>query len=159
MDITELEQQLTELQDIEAIKKLKAEYCDICDDDHNPERIVTIFADDGIWEAEGVGYAKGPVELRKLFQSFADRISFSQHHVFNPRITVNGNAARGSWYFLGPFTFRKGQRQVWIAARYEDEYIKINGTWKFKHLHAFNRMLAPYEEGWEVRSTVDVFTN
>jgi SnoaL-like domain len=108
MEITELEKQLTELQDIEAIKQLKAEYCDICDDAHNPERIVSIFADDGIWEAEGVGYAKGPAELRQLFKSFADRISFSQHNVFNPRITVNGNEAHGTWYFLGPFTFRKG---------------------------------------------------
>ena len=159
MDITELEKQLTALQDIEAIKQLKAEYCDICDDAHNPDRIVTIFADDGIWEAEGVGYAKGPAELRKLFKSFADRISFSQHNVFNPRITVQGTEAHGSWYFLGPCTFRKDQRQVWIAARYEDDYIKVNGTWKFKHLHAYNRMLAPYEEGWEVRSKVDVFTN
>ena len=44
-------------------------------------------------------------------------------------------------------------------ARYEADYIKVNGTWKFKHLHAFNRMLAPYEEGWKVRSKVDVFTN
>ena len=64
MDITALEKQLTALQDIEAIKQLKAEYCDICDDAHNPDRIVTIFADDGIWEAEGVGYAQGPAELR-----------------------------------------------------------------------------------------------
>jgi hypothetical protein len=159
MDITTLEKQITELQDIEAIKQLKAEYCDICDDAHNPERIVTIFADDGIWEAEGVGYAKGPTELRKLFKTFADRISFSQHNVFNPRITVNGNEARGTWYFLGPFTFRKGNRQIWIAARYDDQYVKVNGTWKFKHLYAVNRMLAPYEEGWEVRSKVDVFTN
>jgi hypothetical protein len=159
MDSTALEKQLTELQDIEAIKNLKAEYCDICDDAHNPDRIVTIFADDGIWEAAGVGYAKGPAELRTLFKSFADRISFSQHNVFNPRITVQGSEAHGSWYFLGPFTFRKDKRQVWIAARYEDDYIKVNGTWKFKHLHAFNRMLAPYEEGWEVRSPVDVFTN
>jgi len=71
MNITELEKQITELQDIEAIKKLKAEYCDICDDAHNPDRIVTIFANDGIWEAEGVGYAKGPAELRTLFKSFA----------------------------------------------------------------------------------------
>ena len=46
----------------------------------------------------------GPAELRELFKSFADRISFSQHNVFNPRITVNGNEAHGTWYFLGPFT-------------------------------------------------------
>ena len=39
---------LTVLQDIEAIKWLKAEYCDICDDVQNQDRIVVIFAEDGI---------------------------------------------------------------------------------------------------------------
>jgi hypothetical protein len=99
------------------------------------------------------------VEIRKLFKSFAERISFSQHNVFNPRITVNGNEARAHWYFLGPFTFRKDNRQLWLAARYEDDYVKINGQWKFKHLRAFGRMAAPYEEGWASRAKVDVFSN
>ena len=148
MDNVELATQITVLQDIEAIKKLKAEYCDICDDDHNQDRIVTIFVRDGIWEGKGVGYAKGHAEIRKLFKSFAERISFSQHNVFNPRIEVKGSEAHAIWYFLGPFTFRKGNRQLWLAARYEDDYVKINGAWKFKHLRVFGRMTAPYEKGW-----------
>jgi SnoaL-like protein len=49
---------------------------------------------------------------------------------------------------MGPFTFRKGNRAVWLAARYEDDYVKINGEWKFKHLRAIGRMSAPYETGW-----------
>ncbi len=159
MDIAELAKQITLLQDIEAIKKLKAEYCDICDNEHDQDRIVTIFTEDGIWEGKGVGYAKGHAELRKLFKNFADRISFSQHNVFNPRIEVHGNEAHASWYFLGPFTFYKGNRQLWLAARYEDDYVKINGQWKIKHLRAFGRMAAPYEEGWAPRAKVDVFTN
>jgi hypothetical protein len=159
MDNAELEKHITVLQDTEAIKQLKAEYCEICDDNHNPDRIVTIFAEDGIWEGKGVGYARGHAEIRQLFQSFAERISFSQHNVFNPRIAVNGTAAHASWYFLGPFTFRKGNRQLWLAARYEDDYVKINGQWKFQHLRAFGRMAAPYEEGWASRATVDVFSN
>jgi len=159
MDNAELIRQVTILQDIEAIKKLKAEYCDICDDDHNQDRIVSIFAEDGIWEGKDAGYAKGHAELRKLFKSFQERISFSQHNVFNPRIEVNGNEAHAHWYFLGPFTFRKGNRQLWLAARYDDDYVKINGQWKFKHLRAFGRMAAPYEEGWASRAAVDVFTN
>ncbi len=35
MDNAELEKRLAVFQDIEAIKRLKAEYCDICDDAHN----------------------------------------------------------------------------------------------------------------------------
>ena len=73
-----------------------------------------------------------------------------------PRSVSYGHA---HWYFLGPFTFYKGNRQLWLAARYEDDYVKINGIWKFKHLRAFGRMAAPYEEGWASQAKVDVFSN
>ena len=152
MDQTELAAEITRLRDIEAIKQLKAEYCDICDDDHNQERIVSIFAEDGIWEGKGVGLAKGHQELRELFKRFESAISFSQHNVFNPRIHVDGDTAHGVWYFMGPFTFREGERQVWLAARYEDDYVKIDGTWKIQHLRAIGRMAAPYDEGWAARA-------
>jgi hypothetical protein len=66
----------------------------------------------------------------------------------NPIIEVSGETAKGAWYFLGPFTFRKGNRAMWLAARYDDDYVKIDGEWKFKHLRAIGRMSAPYETGW-----------
>jgi SnoaL-like domain len=148
MTTEELEKQITILEDIEAIKKLKARYCAVCDDDHNPDMITTLFADDGIWEGADIGAHKGHAAIRKLFEGFRDRISFSQHNVMNPIIEVNGERAKASWYFLGPFTFRKGNRAYWLAARYEDDYVKVNGEWKFQHLRAIGRMAAPYEKGW-----------
>lgn len=48
MDISDLEKRITVLEDIEAIKKLKARYCAICDEDHNPAKITTLFASGGI---------------------------------------------------------------------------------------------------------------
>jgi hypothetical protein len=146
MNETEIEKRITLLEDIEAIKKLKAEYCDICDDAHNPDRIVRIFASDGTWEGAGIGAHTGHPAIRKLFEGFAERIAFSQHNVMNPRIEVNGNRAKGSWYFMGPFLFRKGNRQLWLTARYEDDYVKINGKWKFQHLRAFGRCVARIDE-------------
>ena len=148
MDIGELEKRITVLEDIEAIKKLKARYCAVCDDNHNPEKITTLFAPDGIWEGAGVGAHQGHDAIRKLFQDFQHRISFSQHNVMNPDIEVDGNRAKGIWYFLGPFTMRNGNRAVWLAARYEDDYVKLNGEWKFQHLRAIGTMSAPYEKGW-----------
>lgn len=159
MDNAELARQLTQMQDIEAIKQLKAEYCDICDHAHDQDRIVSIFAEDGIWEGKGIGRAQGHDEIRALFASFAERVSFSQHNVFNPRIRVDGNSAHGIWYLLGPFTFREGKQQHWLAARYEDDYVKIDGTWKFKHLRAYGRMAAPYEKGWETREKPAAFAD
>jgi SnoaL-like protein len=145
---SELEKRITQLEDIEAIKQLKALYCDICDDNHNPDRIVKIFAEDGIWEGGDFGKAQGYDAIRNLFEGFAKLISFSQHNVFNPRIEVDGNRAKGIWYFLGPFTFRQDNGARWIAARYDDDYVKLNGVWLYQNLRATIRMVAPYEKGW-----------
>ncbi len=145
---SELEKRITVLEDIEAIKKLKARYCAVCDDNHNPDEIVKLFAENGIWEGAGIGEHRGHAAIRALFQRFQEQISFSQHKVMNPAIEVSGDTARATWYFMGPFTFRKGNRARWLAARYEDDYVKIGGEWKFQHLRAIGRMSAPYETGW-----------
>src|SRR5689334_5957723 len=97
----ELERRIQVLEDIEAIKKLKAVYCDICDDDHNPDRITGIFAEDGIWEGGDFGKAQGHNAIRELFKHFQKLISFSQHNIFNPQIEVSGDKAKGTWYLLG----------------------------------------------------------
>ena len=148
MDMTALEQRLTRMEDIEAIKQLKAEYCDICDDDHNPDRITTIFAEDGIWEGAGFGKAQGHVAIRELFKKFQTLISFSQHQVLNPVIKIDGDRATGIWYFFGPFTFYKNNQAKWLAARYQDDYVKVNGEWKIQHLRARGRMTTDYEKSW-----------
>ena len=148
MDMTALEQRLTRMEDIEAIKQLKAEYCDICDDDHNPDRITTIFAEDGIWEGAGFGNAQGHAAIRELFKKFQTLISFSQHQVLNPVIKIDGDRATGIWYFFGPFTFYKDNQAKWLAARYQDDYVKVNGEWKIQHLRARGRMTTDYEKSW-----------
>ncbi len=148
MNPIEIEERITLLEAIESIKKLKARYCAICDDNHNPDEITKLFAPDGVWEGDGIGVHRGHAEIRALFERFRERISFSQHNVMNPNIEVHGSTAKGQWYLLGPFTMRRGNRAVWLAARYEEDYVKINGEWKFQHLRAIGRMSAPYETGW-----------
>jgi hypothetical protein len=147
MDMAQLEQRLTRIEDIEAIKQLKARYCAICDEDHNPDKITTLFVEDGIWEA-GLGTAQGHEAIRKLFQRAQQQISFSHHMVMNPLIEIEGNNAKGTWYFLGLFTFRQHNEARWLALRYEDDYVKVNGVWKYKHLRAYRRINASYEKGW-----------
>lgn len=148
MDMADFERRLTRIEDIEAIKQLKACYCDVCDDDHNPSKITTLFVEDGIWEGGDFGTAQGHEAIRQLFQTFQKLISFSQHMVMNPIIAIEGNRAKGTWYFLGPFTFRKDHEAKWVAVRYEDDYVKVNGEWKYQHLRAHIRMSAAYDKGW-----------
>ena len=59
MNLQDLAKRIECLEDIEAIKQLKARYCTICDDNHNPDRITSIFSETGEWEGRGIGHAKG----------------------------------------------------------------------------------------------------
>ena len=140
MDQAALEKRMTRLEDIEAIKQLKARYSHICDDMHNPDAIASVFAEDGIWESPDFGKAQGPAEIRELFRNFQKKFSASQHNMMNPIITVNGDRATGIWYIMG-YWDQTDDRKIWMALRYDDDYIKINGEWKYQHLRAVLRML------------------
>jgi hypothetical protein len=72
--------------------------------------------------------------------------------VMNPVIEVNGERATATWYFFGPFTMRDGNRALWQAARYNDDYVKVNGVWKIRHLRVKGpRMSADYATGWAAK--------
>ena len=140
--MSDIEKRITRLEDIEAIKQLKARYSHICDDDHNPDQIASVFAEDGVWESADFGQARGHEEIKKLFSGFKEMFTFSQHNMMNPVIEINGNTATGIWYIMGPWTLREGEKENWMALRYDDDYIKINGEWKYQHLRVVLRMTA-----------------
>lgn len=146
MDLQPLLARLTLLEDREAIRELKAQYCDICDDGHNPDRITGIFAADGVWESDRHGRFVGHDEIRAQFARFSKAIRFSQHMITNPVITVSGDAATGRWYFLSPMDFRGEPR--WSFVRYDDAYVRLADGWKFQHTHVTLRMDAPHLGGW-----------
>ncbi len=149
MQLEELATRLIRLEDIEAIKQLKARYCEICDDDHNPDRITDVFSDNGIWEGRGIGKAEGHAAIRELFVGFQKMMSFSQHMVMNPIIEIDGDRAHGTWYFFGPFTFRKNNQAKWQSTRYHEDYVKVDGVWKIAHLRVKGPGIsADYETGW-----------
>ena len=141
MDMSALEARITRLEDIEAIKQLKARYCEICDDMHNPDRIASVFAEDGIWESDDFGKAQGHAEIKALFQNFKEMFNFSQHNIMNPIIEVNGERATAMWYIMGPWTYTETGEKKWFTLRYDDDYVKINGEWKYQHLRVVLRMV------------------
>ena len=142
MDLAELETRITRLEDIESIKQLKARYCEICDDMHNPDTIASVFTEDAIWESADFGKAEGHKAIRELFRSFQKMFSFSQHNIMNPVIEVNGDRATGIWYIMGPWTYAENNDKKWLALRYDDDYVKTDGEWKYKHLRVALRMVA-----------------
>ena len=45
-DLAAIEARLRRLEDIEAIKRLKARYCAACDDGYDPDRLAALFTED-----------------------------------------------------------------------------------------------------------------
>jgi len=77
-------------------------------------------------------------------------LSFAAHQVMNPIIDVQGDKATGIWKLFQPCTqvTAGGPRAVWLAAIYNDDYVKVGGKWMFKHLKVNSLFFTPYEDGW-----------
>jgi limonene-1,2-epoxide hydrolase len=148
--IEEIAARLQRLEDIENIKQLKARYCAFCDDNYNPEGVASLFTEDGVWDGGQLGQAEGRQAIIEFFQRAPSAFSFAIHHVMNPIIEIQSDTATGRWYLFQPLVRKSGNREaaMWLAGRYEDEYVRIGGEWKFKRLKFITRFLAPYEEGW-----------
>ena len=137
MEGEELLKRITRLEDIEAIKQLKARYCEICDhENYDPDAMANLFTEDGTWDGGGVGKAEGREAIRKLFAGFPERIDRAQHIVVNPLIEVDGNQAHGVWYLISAMTQSDGTKSKWpgSAGRYHEDYVKQNGEWKFRQV-------------------------
>ena len=86
---------LQRLEDREAICELKAQYCAACDDDHNPDTVVSLFVEDGTCKATDIAVCTGHAEIHALMTGMgtSGRIRNSAHMVMNPEITVDGDRA------------------------------------------------------------------
>lgn len=59
MDSKDLEKRIQSIEDLEAIKKLKHQYCHYCDDNYAADGIAALYTEDAIWEGGGIGSSKG----------------------------------------------------------------------------------------------------
>ena len=145
-----LEQQVARLTAIEDIKQMKAQYCAYCDDGYDPEGIASLFVEDGIWDGGEFGRYEGIEAIKEFFRGISSDIIFAGHLVLNPIITVDGDSAHGKWWLIMPCTTNmEGKKEArWLAAEYDDDYVKRDGRWLNKHLRIDLKFFAPHLEGW-----------
>jgi len=150
-----LEKRIKRLEDIEEIRKLKATYCDLCDaglaDETTRDALVAHFTDDASLD---FGMGDGSVfEGRDGITLFfghvvPNAVSFCMHMVHNSVIEVDGDRASGRWYFEAPTTNAATRKAQWMAGRYVEEYVRVEGRWKFASIKTEWNYVAPYDEGW-----------
>jgi hypothetical protein len=145
-----LEARIRRLEDIEAIKQLKARYGQACDDDHNPDKVAALFVPDGLWAGENIGvHAKGHAAIKDYIGGVraSGRMRNSAHMFMNPIITVNGDRATGEWRFVMCFTGKVGDGTLQyhrIIGFYEDVYVRVGDTWLYESLNVTVEESGPY---------------
>jgi ketosteroid isomerase-like protein len=144
----DLERRIRALEDIEEIKVLKRRYCAYCDDSYDADGIASLFTSDAVWDGGLRGKCEGREEIRSFFQKAPERMPFAIHMVLNPIIEVNGDTAKGTWYLFQPCTWADGNRAVWGSARYDEDYVRVDGRWMFQHLRVTSYFWTPFEDGW-----------
>lgn len=140
---------------MEAIRQLKASYALYCDSGYDADKIAELFVENSVWDGgKDFGKYTGREAIRKFFKGVPRKISFAVHNVINPIIEVQGNEATGIWNLIQMCTFVEGNRAIWGSARYDEEYVKVDGKWRFKKLKLTSNFWTPFEEGWAKRRMV-----
>jgi hypothetical protein len=109
-------------------------------DDRNWEAFADLFATDGGTWNGGMGIARGRAEIIQMMSSTigttpnvgASGSGLSNVHLLgNEIIAVDGDTATSlsKWVFV--MTAANGPDVVYVG-RYEDEFVRENGAWKFK---------------------------
>lgn len=144
-----LAQRVQKLEDVEAIRKLKARYCKLCDDDHNPEGLAKLFVSDAVWEATVSGRHEGVAAIQKFFTELraSGRIRNSAHNAMNPDIEVTGDTARGHWRLIMLYTANVPEPLpsfFRIIGWYRETYVRTEVGWRFQSLFCQVEESAPY---------------
>lgn len=156
-----LERRLQALEDLEAIKRIKATYAQAADGkytaDHQQkpqselDRCARIQADlmteDGIWDGRPQWeYSVG----RETFYEVARHSvwSMATHYFVMPHIVVDKDTAHGTWYLWQTGTLLKTNRSMIMSAVTTDDYRKVSGHWFIAKTVFTLKYLTPIDVPW-----------
>ena len=148
MGLEELERRVRALEDVEAIRNLKATYATYCDDNYDADKIAELFVEDAVWESGELGKFEGREAIRQFFRRASKIYTFAIHYSLNSQIEVDGDTARARWYLFMPCTVGDGDRAMWRAGIDDEEYVRVGGRWMFKRKLASGLFSTPFDEGW-----------
>jgi hypothetical protein len=143
--IAALEGVVQTLRDQDALRALRYRYHE-CINEGKYDEIPGLFTEDGALDFGYLGKANGQAELVKFFQGVSKLLSFVKQFIHNHVVHVQGDQGTGLSY-LEARSVSKGESYM-VAARYDDEYVRQNGQWKFKSMNLTPYFTVPLREGW-----------
>jgi ketosteroid isomerase-like protein len=144
----DLDVRIRRLEDIEAIRALKARYAYLCDTGYDPDKLAALFTEDGVWESDKFGRHVGRAAIREFFAGTSSSITFAMHYMTNPEIEVAGDDASGRWHLFQACTFAENNTPIWGSGRYFERYRRTDEGWRFRHLTLTSCFWTPFDRGW-----------
>jgi hypothetical protein len=148
----DLDARLERLNDVQSIERLQNVYGYYLDK-QQWDTLADLMAEDGTIEIAQRGVYVGRKRARDSLNLYGE--SGVHHGVLHNHIQLqpvihiaaDGKTAHmrsRALSMLGTY----GRVGVWGGSVYENEYVKENGRWKFKHDHLYTTMFTTYNEGW-----------
>jgi len=131
-EIDELRRRVQRLEDIEAIRRLKARYLNACDA-QDPESAKNCFAEGEVLIDMGhVGVFRNREEFAKLYRAAGCQpFILDMHHGANPEIEFTDDThARALWALDYRNINTRDKTVTFVSLVYHDEYTKIAGEWR-----------------------------
>jgi hypothetical protein len=150
--IAAAETQVGRTDDYEELENLKSAYGYYLDKSLWAE-VAGLFAEDGTLEIGGRGVFVGREKVHQSLSTYGPQGLESgrlfNHIIVQPVITVapDGMTAKMRSRAMVQ-TGVYGGAGTWGEGIYEDEFVKIDGVWKFKSLHFYMTFATDYTKGW-----------
>ncbi len=115
--------------------------------------VAALFAPDGTMELDNRGVFVGPASIRRSLDVFGPQPirtgQLMNYMQLQPVVTVapDGRTAKGRWHAFVQ-TGVTGQSGEWADGVYENDYVKVGGTWAIKRLRYCQTMRTNYAQGW-----------
>ncbi len=144
--INALEAKVQELRDRNEIQNLRFSY-HIAVNEKKPEMIPDLFAEAGEIDFAHLGKAQGKAKVAEFYrQALSELVPFVKQFIHNHVITITGDTGSGISYLEAKPIFN-GESFL-VAAKFDDEYVKENGKWKFRKMTLIPYFMVPLREGW-----------
>lgn len=158
-------QQLEHLADERDIGVLMHRYIEACDHVRRAEHTAAMFTEDATWEGANryreFGVTVGREAIREMFEGTPEQLPLTVHWLTNAVVEVAEGraAATGRWEVVQAATFGQSATPVWVAARYDNEFRRVDGRWLIHHIRYADVFVTPFDGGgWDVTRYVSPFT-
>jgi hypothetical protein len=85
------------LEDVNAIRHLKARSAASCAEQDNPDGLAALLTEAAVWESQGRGRLEGRAALRAFFRGASQLFTLAIPDSLNGPIDVQGDPARAQW--------------------------------------------------------------